>query len=73
MASYLVVFAEAGGPETYLENTKEKAVERIQRLRDECGETDEDMERSVVIYEVTKFFSYKAPTEKAGLVNEKVL
>ena len=33
MRKYLVVFEEAGGPETYLENTQEKAIERIQAIQ----------------------------------------
>ena len=71
MSKFLVVFEEAGGPETYLEDTREEAVERIQRIRDECNETDADMEDSTTIYEVVASFNYQAPVEASGLIKER--
>lgn len=71
MSKYLVVFDEYGGPETYLENSFDLALERVNTLVYETSEDSKIIAESVVIFEVIKSYLYVPPQGEGSLIEKE--
>lgn len=57
MSKFLVVFEEAGGPETCLVNTLEEAYNHLNGIMDDCMESPGAIAESSKIYEVISCYN----------------